>query len=483
MHKYIRSVLIALVVAGVATSSVASAAEVTQVSKPTRRIAAAAKSVAAIEANDMIPGIVAPASPIIDSLDELSDIEDIYKIHLTAGDKLILNMTGPADPADFDLFLFDPTATDTAWDLPVDVSANAGSTEAIAYTALVTGDYYIDVLALAGTGTYSLAHTITAPEADDDIPGVAAPASPITGAVSDVDDDDVYKIYLAAGSKLTLNMTGPAEPADYDLYLFGPAATSILSDYVAASFDTSCTESITYTAVTSGYHYVDVQWCAGAGTYSVAYTVTLPVTSVTNAKFSNPIAYKLKSLLSTQFQCTVNTTGATARLDILNGTGGVVKTVYSGALANGTNILPRWNGLDKYGRRLPSSSYKWRLVVSKPGSAAVTTYGNITISKIYFLLSGNSSTATQNFSRYMVPGNANLYFAMNTAEPTGDVFSLAVKEPSGVSTGAFAWNLAAPGTVNRTGYLRSTTAVKQFGMHNFAIRSNHSTAYSVIVIQ
>lgn len=134
---------------------------------------------------------------------------------------------------------------------------------------------------------------------------------------------------------------------------------------------------------------------------------------VTNAKFSGPVAYELKSLLTTRFSCDVDQAGTTGKLDIL-GASGVVKTIYNGALVQGTNWLPLWNGLDSSGNKLPSASYDWRLTVSKNGESTVVR-GKITVSKINFYVKGSlANGASTSASRYMIPGTANCYIWAKT---------------------------------------------------------------------
>ncbi len=71
---------------------------------------------------------------------------------------------------------------------------------------------------------------------DDDIPGVGAPASPITGTLDENTDwSDVYRVWLNAGQTLSVSMSGAAG-TDFDIYLYAPNATSVdVDDSVAES--------------------------------------------------------------------------------------------------------------------------------------------------------------------------------------------------------------------------------------------------------
>lgn len=207
---------------------------------------------------------------------------------------------------------------------------------------------------------------------------------------------------------------------------------------------------------------------------------------VTNAKFSNPVAYELKSLLTTRFTCDVDTAGTWGRLDIL-GASGIVKTIYNGPLVQGTNWFPLWNGLDASGKRLPSASYDWRLTVSKGGESTVVT-GKITVSKIHFFIKGRlQDLAAADELRYMIPGNANIYYDMVTADIL-DVFSLELYDPVGGEVGFALWTFDFAGDRKRgTLYLRNNpgndTSIHIRGMHNFHLEAANDVTYYFTVIQ
>jgi thermitase len=110
--------------------------------------------------------------------------------------------------------------------------------------------------------------------ADDNIPGVVAPTSPITGSLDSTTDlDDVFRIYLAAGSTLTASLTG-ATGTDFDLYLYGPSAQSVLTDpAVADSNGPTYPKVFQYVVPSPGYYYIDAYAHAGYGSYSLTYGV------------------------------------------------------------------------------------------------------------------------------------------------------------------------------------------------------------------
>lgn len=108
---------------------------------------------------------------------------------------------------------------------------------------------------------------------DDDIPGVAIPASPIVDTLDQTTDpDDVYAVDLVAGESFTATLTG--DPGtDFDALLFGPGATSVLGPDapVAEAPVPTYPEVISYTALSSGTYYLDVQAFSGAGAYSAEW--------------------------------------------------------------------------------------------------------------------------------------------------------------------------------------------------------------------
>jgi len=157
----------------------------------------------------------------------------------------------------------------------------------------------------------------------------------------------------------------------------------------------------------------------------VTTAVAAPV--ITEAKFTNPVAYELKSLLTTRMYCTVDTPGVWATLTVSNYKG-VVKTVYSGAIptANQRFWMPPWNGMDASGARLPTGVYNWTLTVAK-GTTRTTTTGKIAISKINFNVSATlGDEQSTSFSRYMVPGPAFIYVWGYTQNYPQNIISLGV---------------------------------------------------------
>jgi len=114
---------------------------------------------------------------------------------------------------------------------------------------------------------------------DDDIPGVTIPASPFSDSVSSTTDlDDVFSIALTAGQTLTVALVGPSG-SQFNIYLYAPGTASVKdpdTPYVAVAAGTSYPCSFSYAATQSGTYYLDVYAKTGAGSYSVAYSVSSP---------------------------------------------------------------------------------------------------------------------------------------------------------------------------------------------------------------
>lgn len=120
-------------------------------------------------------------------------------------------------------------------------------------------------LAVAGVGA----------SADDDIPGIPLTASPVAGALSDTDEDDVYSVYLGEGQTLHAALTG-ASGTDFDLQFYAPTATTVGGGggRLSGSMTQGYPETVTYTASETGWYYLDVSRYSGAGAYTLDWRRT-----------------------------------------------------------------------------------------------------------------------------------------------------------------------------------------------------------------
>jgi type VII secretion-associated serine protease mycosin len=231
--------------------------------------------------DENIPGIVLPASPFSDSLASTSDVRDVFRVALTSGQALSVELTA-APTTDYDLHLFGPAATDVLTDIPVASSIGAVYPERVAFRATETGDYYVSVARVSGSGPYSLTWGITS-DPDGEMPGVVLPASPVAGGLAPViDEDDVYQLQLSVGDRLSVEMTGPAV-TDFDLYLYGPAATSLRSAPLAVSTHWTYPETLTWTATEPGRYCIDVRRFSGTGVYELRWSAVQQVPSSLSA--------------------------------------------------------------------------------------------------------------------------------------------------------------------------------------------------------
>ncbi|MDP1832790.1 MAG: M4 family metallopeptidase [Geothrix sp.] len=99
---------------------------------------------------------------------------------------------------------------------------------------------------------------------------IADTITTIVGKIGTSTDLDYFKINVAAGRTVTVNMTGPAK--DYDLYLLSSTGATLKS-----SLGTTATESVTYTntGTTTAVYYIKVLGYAGAFDTVNSYTLAL----------------------------------------------------------------------------------------------------------------------------------------------------------------------------------------------------------------
>jgi hypothetical protein len=120
--------------------------------------------------------------------------------------------------------------------------------------------------------------SVSALAVDDNVPGVPIPSSPFGGTLDqDIDYDDVYSIYLAAGQVLQASITGDGG-TDFDLYLYAPGTTDVMvDDWVALAEEVTYPDTFVYTASVSGTYYLDAYAATGSGSYTITYDAAAPV--------------------------------------------------------------------------------------------------------------------------------------------------------------------------------------------------------------
>lgn len=232
-------------------------------------------NVGAFDPDDNIPGVDLAPSPATGSVGGLTDTDDVYKVYMQAGQRLDLSLVG-AGGTNHDLYVYGPGATDVDVDTWVTRANTNSYPEVVSIDATATGYYYVDIYNTSSPGGYTLTWS-RAVAPDDDVPGVAAPASPILGSIGvTTDSDDVYRVHLTAGDILVAYLG--ADPADeFDLYLYGPGATSMRTDEAVAGDNGSrYPKSITYQALATGDYYLNAHAYAGDGDYALAWGVPVP---------------------------------------------------------------------------------------------------------------------------------------------------------------------------------------------------------------
>jgi len=234
--------------------------------------------------DDNIPGTAlsnsASSGTINNTLNASTDLDDVYHRTLSAGDILIATINGAAGTT-FDLFLFPPGSTDVNSDYDV---ADTLKVDTGGYPYEVRymvppgagGIYYLDVFTFAGSGTYSVTWQVIT-QADNQIPGVTAPASPISGTLTqDTDIDDVYAIALLPTQTLAASITGAAGTA-FDLYLYSPSAidVTLANDVVTSVAGDIYPAPLRYTvpAGQGGTYYLDAYAYSGSGSYTITYAI------------------------------------------------------------------------------------------------------------------------------------------------------------------------------------------------------------------
>lgn len=113
-------------------------------------------------ADDILGGSASPmpGSPFTGDLNEVTDPDDVFQLDLTAGQNFFVKMAGAAG-SDFDLYLFPPGTASVAGTTPASMysETSGASSERILYQNVpVSGRYFLDAWAFAGSGTYTITY-------------------------------------------------------------------------------------------------------------------------------------------------------------------------------------------------------------------------------------------------------------------------------------------------------------------------------------
>jgi hypothetical protein len=266
MKRFMASLLfLSLVVAPVSALAQARAAAPT---------VGAPASVVSRSTTDISGCLPLPSSPATGTLTPPSPSSDVWSVYLSAGQTLSVYLTGTTG-TDFDVMLYAPGTATVVGATPVASSTAVAYPNRFTYRALTSGTFYVQVAAAlaSGPGDYSLAYGV---DGDSQIPGVALPATPVTGSLDNMTDPyDVYRVPVAAGHAFAVSLYGPAG-ANFDLFLYRPGSPTIFKQtgyVVAKATGATYPDSLVYTVPTGkgGTYYLMVRATTGSGAYTLSW--------------------------------------------------------------------------------------------------------------------------------------------------------------------------------------------------------------------
>jgi hypothetical protein len=148
----------------------------------------AARGLLDVERFDDTPGGAQPLALPGDAVGTLAagdDDRDVYALNLTAGRSVLLRLSGPG--GEYDLRLLRPgTASVDDPGAPVAESETTGPNETLSFTPAQSGVHYVDVVAIAGVGTYALAARL---DSDGDLADDGLDNCPLVANSDQADSD------------------------------------------------------------------------------------------------------------------------------------------------------------------------------------------------------------------------------------------------------------------------------------------------------
>jgi hypothetical protein len=240
---------------------------------PAIAVGGTASEVTALAADDRIPGVSIPDSPFSGTVGGSGDGGDVFSIHLEKGELLTADITSEGE---VELDLLGPGSTKASKE-ELDFAWGGIDTQYLSHVAPESGTYYLYVWDMDEEDAvdYRLSYRVAAAAPDDCIPGIAIPASPLTGTVSlPTDEWDVYAVFLRSGQALqtSTDSTRTYLGVGPRLAVAPPGSTSEW-DARELSYQGDW-RNRTYMASTTGMHYlfVGVRW-EGRCPYKVHYAV------------------------------------------------------------------------------------------------------------------------------------------------------------------------------------------------------------------
>ncbi|MEB3334471.1 MAG: pre-peptidase C-terminal domain-containing protein, partial [Cyanobacteriota bacterium] len=219
---------------------------------------------------------------------------DWFRVSLLAGTTYLFNLNGNT--------LADPSLTVRAADgtqLAYNDDFN-GLNSQITFTATTAGTYFLEAASadLSASGSYTLAAAV-APATNDDFAadtstqGRVAIGDQISGVINFAGDQDWIGVALETGRTYRFNLTGDTL-SNPTLSLLDGTGRSVLASN--DDFGAGLNSQITYTATTSGIHYLSA---AGVNDLSGSYLLAATDVSVTSDRISG--------LLDAEIRASVNT--------------------------------------------------------------------------------------------------------------------------------------------------------------------------------
>ena len=215
-------------------------------------------------------------------------------------------------------------------------SGGTGGDPLLSYTPTVAGIYFLSAADLysTGTGTYTL-KTTSAVAVKDDFPWATTTTGVVTvngnassGVIDSVNDGDLFKVTLTAGTTYTFDLVGASGGlTDPYLRLYSPDVVQLSSDDDSGDLLNS---RITYTAATSGIYYLGAEASgSGTGAYKIAAatvtddfpwaTATTGVVTINGTASNGVINFSTDQDL---FKVTL-TAGTTYTFDLVGASGGL----------------------------------------------------------------------------------------------------------------------------------------------------------------
>jgi methionine-rich copper-binding protein CopC len=240
-------------------------------------------------------GVLAIGGQVTGNIELPSD-EDWFKVTLQAGTTYKFELKGydsrggtlgSGTSHQPYLVLYDPAGLyETATG-----SGGSGGDPSLSFTAAVTGSYFLSAEELfsTGTGTYTLKATSLGIVTDDypwstaTIGVVLVNGAAVPGVVNTVDDADLFKVALIAGTSYVFDVAALAGGlADPYLWLYSPDLVLITSDDDSGG---GVSAQVAFTPTVNGTYYLGAQdYGAGTGAY------TIKATAMTVADKAPPIA-------------------------------------------------------------------------------------------------------------------------------------------------------------------------------------------------